>query len=108
MKKYDMTYHASHDRQTRILDILEVLGVGEDVATMFDQVTGNLLHLQNNGVIVVTDKTGKILITMWVASTDRARHFVPEKHLPRYVEQRIKKAQDKWNKYRKAHNRTEG
>lgn len=102
MKKYNMTYHASHDRATRIMDILATLGVGEEIATDIDPNTGNLLHLLNNGCIMVTDMADTTLITMWVASVDRARHFFPSKTCPHYVEQMIKNAQRKWKNHRKS------
>lgn len=104
MKKYNMTYHASHDRETRIMDILATVGCDADeIASYIDPVTGALLHLLDNGVMFVTDVEDTTLITMWIASTTQAKKFFPgQDNLPRWFFARLSKSQQKWNKHRKS------
>lgn len=67
-----MTYHARVERQARIQYIMENIGIGETVATKEKPREGKKELLTDTGIILVTNTAETILITMFIASIDKA------------------------------------
>lgn len=71
MCQKNMTYHASFERVNRIEYILDTVGVGEEVARVWDETRQTFQCLTDTGVVIVVNEKGKI-VTMFIATTARA------------------------------------
>ena len=73
MTKYVITKHCSEERMERLVTIGTTIGFGEKVLIeSYNPTTDHLERLMDNGLLLILDAKGEILVTAFPVSVDRA------------------------------------
>ena len=88
MMKYVVTKHCSEERMERLIQIGTTIGFGEKVLIeLYNEETGHLERLMDNGLLLILDAKGEVLITAFPVDVDRAfaMYKAQDKEFPRTV-----------------------